>query len=345
MTTTPPAERDWSRDFDHTDPAYAERAPEIWDELRSVCPVAHSNRFGGTWLPTRHEDVAAIAYDTEHFSSCGVIVAPMDPPLDLAPAGYAPPITSDPPFHDQARRLLLPAFAPKPIAALEPTTTELCRRLLDEIEADATDTIDAVERYTRHIPVQVIAAMLGVPASDGDRFRVFIHRILERPGQAGPVEPEDTLGHYVGAMIAEHREHPRDDLIGFLIDAEIDREPLSDDQYAKRRKLWAGLVVTGYGLALGGLGALYGGIAIRKKGTDALSSEPAAAPGNARQDALRQVNIGTGLLIGAAAGATLGLVLGVFANAKLKSLKSRQGASIGPSLYPGGGGIAAQVRF
>lgn len=229
MTTTPPAERDWSRDFDHTDPAYAERAPEIWDELRSVCPVAHSNRFGGTWLPTRHEDVAAIAYDTEHFSSCGVIVAPMEPPLDLAPAGYAPPITSDPPFHDHARRLLLPAFAPKPIAALEPTTTELCRRLLDEIEADATDTIDAVERYTRHIPVQVIAAMLGVPASDGDRFRVFIHRILERPGQAGPVEPEDTLGHYVGAMIAEHREHPRDDLIGFLIDAEIDGEPLSDD--------------------------------------------------------------------------------------------------------------------
>lgn len=119
-------------------------------------------------------------------------------------------------------------------------------------------------------------------------------------------------------------------------------QPLPDDQYSKRRKLWAGLVVTGYGLALGGLGALYGGIAIRKKGTDAL---PGSTPGESRQDALRQVNIGTGLLIGAAVGASVGLVLGVFANAKLKNLKNKQGLAVGPSLYPGGGGVAAQVRF
>lgn len=119
-------------------------------------------------------------------------------------------------------------------------------------------------------------------------------------------------------------------------------QPLPDDQYSKRRKLWAGLVVTGYGLALGGLGALYGGIALRKKGSDAL---PGSTPGESRQDALRQVNIGTGLLIGAAVGASVGLVLGVFANAKLKNLKNKQGLAVGPSLYPGGGGVAAQVRF
>ncbi len=120
---------------------------------------------------------------------------------------------------------------------------------------------------------------------------------------------------------------------------------LPDDEYSKKRKLWAGLTIAGYGLMLGGLGALYGGIAVRKKGSDALSTDPAAAPGSARQDALRQVSVGTGLLIGAAAGAGVGLVLAVFANAKLKSLKSRQGASIGPSIYPGGAGIAAKVRF
>jgi len=138
---------------------------------------------------------------------------------------------------------------------------------------------------------------------------------------------------------------PTDTGSGFTPSDTGGSEALPDDQYSRRRKLWAGLVVTGYGLALGGLGALYGGIAIRKKGTDALSSEPAAAPGSARQDALRQVNLGTGLLIGAAAGATVGLVLGVFANAKLKSLKNKQGVAIGPSFYPGGGGVAARVRF
>ena len=103
MTDSPTApERcpvsDWATDFDHTDPDYAARAPEIWGELRETCPVAHSDRFGGTWLPTRHEDVAAIAHDTEHFSSNGVIVSVFEPE-DTAPVGYAPPITSDPTFH------------------------------------------------------------------------------------------------------------------------------------------------------------------------------------------------------------------------------------------------------
>jgi len=67
--------------------------------------VAHSERFGGVWLPTRHADVATIAHDTEHFSSEGVIVAPWKPE-NLAPVGYAPPITPDPPFHATARRIL-----------------------------------------------------------------------------------------------------------------------------------------------------------------------------------------------------------------------------------------------
>src|SRR3712207_3070801 len=61
--------RDFTTDFDHTDPSWVADPFPIWDELRQKCPVAHSNRYGGVWLPTRHEDVAAIAYDTEHFTS------------------------------------------------------------------------------------------------------------------------------------------------------------------------------------------------------------------------------------------------------------------------------------
>jgi cytochrome P450 len=130
-TTRPPI-TDWATDFDHTHPDYAQNAPEIWAKLRGECPVAHTERFGGTWLPVRHADVAAIARDTEHFSSEGVIVNDFRP-VDLAPIGYAPPITSDPPFHMGARRLLLPAFAPKEIDKWESRARETCRELLDEI--------------------------------------------------------------------------------------------------------------------------------------------------------------------------------------------------------------------
>src|SRR4029453_16629203 len=112
---TRPAVSDSAEGFDHTDPEWVSDPYPIWDELRETCPVAHTQRYGGTWLPVRHEDVAAIAYDTEHFTSRSVGVSEIRPDeTDLpAPIGVAPPITSDPPFHQDARRLLLPAFGPK----------------------------------------------------------------------------------------------------------------------------------------------------------------------------------------------------------------------------------------
>ena len=218
---------DWATDFDHTHPDYAARAPEIWDELRDTCPVAHTDRFGGTWLPLRHDDVAAIAHDTEHFSSEGVIVN-FWKPEGLAPVGYAPPITSDPPFHQTARRLLLPAFSPKEINKWDPAARATCNELIDGMLAAGTEMVDAAEQYAQHIPVRVIAEMLGVPREDGDKFRLFIHRILENPGADMELEYEDTLDYYLSGIIEDHRENPRDDLIGFLLKSEMNGEPLSE---------------------------------------------------------------------------------------------------------------------
>ena len=106
MSSRPPV-TDWEHDFDHTDPQYVADPFPIWDELREQCPIAHSDRYGGTWLPVTHADVAAIAYDTDHFTSRSVVVSEIRPGDDdlPAPIGVAPPITSDPPFHMGARRL------------------------------------------------------------------------------------------------------------------------------------------------------------------------------------------------------------------------------------------------
>ena len=74
------------------------------------------------WIPITHDTVNEVAYDTENFTSRAVVVS-VGRPGDLAlpaPIGGAPPITSDPPFHNMARRLLLPAFAPKMIEPWEP---------------------------------------------------------------------------------------------------------------------------------------------------------------------------------------------------------------------------------
>jgi cytochrome P450 len=224
---------DWATDFDHTDPEWVADPYPIWDELRTRCPVAHSDRYGGTWLPVRHDDVAAVAYDTEHFTSRSVVVSEVRPgPDDLpAPIGLAPPITSDPPFHALARRLLLPAFAPKPIEALEPFTRELCIELLDATAGERQ--IDAAVDYAQHIPLRVIVRMLGFPQEDADLFRRFIRMVLEDVDQSAEerqaIVDEGELDAYIDARIAEHLADPQDDLTSFLLEAELDGNKLDPD--------------------------------------------------------------------------------------------------------------------
>ena len=87
--------------------------------------MAHSDRFGGTWLPTRHEDVAAIAYDTDNYTSRGVIVAP-NRPEEPPPLGPAPPITSDPPAHAEAQAPALAGVLTEGDRQLGRTPPETC---------------------------------------------------------------------------------------------------------------------------------------------------------------------------------------------------------------------------
>ncbi|MET0144689.1 MAG: cytochrome P450 [Ilumatobacteraceae bacterium] len=222
---------DWATDIDHVDPAYNPQAPEIWAELReSGCPVAHTDRYGGMWAPVTAERGRVGAYHPPHFTSRAVVVSTSTIEAE-APIGGAPPITSDPPFHSLARRLLLPPFTPKHIEPWEPDIRSLCRDRLDamgEITPGST-VVDAAEQYAQHIPVNVIARMLGFPTDDDALFRSFVHDILEGVNQA----PEDRqeafqrFDDYIDGQIERHRAEPGDDLTSYLLDVEMDGAKLS----------------------------------------------------------------------------------------------------------------------
>ena len=229
MATVKPAQN-WQTDWDHADPAYNQQAHQIWDELRQTCPVAHTDRYGGAWLPVRHEDISAIARDTDHFSSEGAVLAnkpPREEWISTAPICGAPPITSDPPFHADARRLLLPAFSPQVVAEWEPEIRRLCNELIDNLEG--LDVVDAAVQYAQNIPVYVIARMLGLPLEDSDYFRDTVHLVLEEIGaefgdrRAG----FEKLDAYLAVHVQDHIENPKDDLIWFLLNAKIYDQPLS----------------------------------------------------------------------------------------------------------------------
>ena len=160
---------DWVHDWDWLDDQWGVRAVGIWNEIREVCPVATTERYGRAFMPVTMDAVAQIAHDTEHFSSVWVSVARPD-----AVRPPAPPITSDPPEHQAHRRLLLPSFSPKAVAPLEPELRRFCRSLIAEL--DGAETADAAADYAQHIPVHAICLLLGTPEADAEIYRDWIYR-------------------------------------------------------------------------------------------------------------------------------------------------------------------------
>jgi cytochrome P450 len=273
MTNRHPPVGDFATDFDHTDPAWVTDPYPIWDDLRQRCPVAHSDRYGGAWLPVTHDLVSEVAYDHDHFTSRAVVVSEQRPgPDDLpAPIGLAPPITSDPPFHSIVRRMLLPAFTPTPIAALEPFTRDLCRDLL--AATDGRTSFDAAVEYAQHIPVRVIVRFLGFRQEDADMFRSIIRLVLEEV-DLPPDEREERfieVDAFMDAQIEDHIAHPRDDLTSFLLHAEIDGHKLPVEQVRGTMNL---LMIAGIDTTWSAIGASLWHLAQDAEDRHRLATEP-----------------------------------------------------------------------
>src|SRR4051812_9129982 len=266
---------DWGTDFSHLEPEWAADPYPIQDDLRSRCPIAHTERFGGGWLPTRYEDVAAIAYDTDAFSSRAIIMSNFRPPRDIAPIGGAPPISSDPPFHHDARKLLLPAFTKTTVTKLEPATREFCESLLDGFAG--RDVVDAAAEYAQHIPMRVIAHMLGFPQEDGERFARLVENTLEGVNLP-PEERMERMGElfeYIYERIREHIAQPREDLTSYLLDVELYGSKLDPSHVAGTIVL---LLIAGIDTTWSAIGASLWHLAGHPEDRRRLAAEPDLMP-------------------------------------------------------------------
>jgi cytochrome P450 len=228
MARTAPVS-DWASDFDVLDPHYVADPFGVWDDLRATCPIAHTARRGSTWLPTRYEDVTAIAHDIGHFSSLKVAVIPMgggDEGERQLEYGL-PPISSDPPLHTWTRRLLLPWFSHQRVESYVPLTRELCRGLLDGFAGSGH--ADAAVDYAQQIPVRVIARILGVSSEMSDDFTGWVRDVLEfADDEARRSLGAEQLLEYFQSQLELRRRRPGDDLLSELLGTEVDGAPLDD---------------------------------------------------------------------------------------------------------------------
>src|SRR5918996_163131 len=220
-------------DFDHHDDEFHADRHARWAELRRQCPVAHNPNYGGFWVVSGYDEVAAVSRDAETFSSRYVPGTDGDG-IDYVgiaglPRGTIPPqgiAEVEGPRHGAVRRVLNRFFAPPAIARMQPLMEATTTWFLDQrIESGR---IDLVLDLANPVPAILTMELVGLPHDSWPHYAdVFHGSVSYRPGSP---EHERALGH-VSAMLSElqgeidaRRREPRDDLLTQLVEMEVDTE-------------------------------------------------------------------------------------------------------------------------
>lgn len=206
-----------------------------YQAMRAGCPVAHSDKWGGSYMVAGYEDVRDLARDTERFTSRAIEVAG---PLEAAGGLYLPPLTSDPPDHKLHRDVLMPYFMPAKVAEMEPAIRAEAKRLVAGLAAKGGG--DVIEDFAQPLTLAVLTSILGVPS--GGQFSDWMVRMI-RVGpkdQAVRTEVVREIIAYIENLLEEREREGNTgtDLLSYLNRAEIDGQPLS-----RKHRIGAGFLV------------------------------------------------------------------------------------------------------
>jgi cytochrome P450 len=213
-------------EFDPTSMAFFEDPWDTYRWLRDEEPMYHHERLN-FWAVSRYDDCFEVHRDAATFSSTrGVTLDQLrSAAFGEAVADVGSLIMMDPPRHDRMRRLVSRAFTPRRVAAWEPVVARVVGQALDALAG--AEAFDAVVDFSGPFPVEIICEILGVPAADRQQIRHWTDATLERevgspfPTTAG-IEAAIAQGEYMLALVADRRRHPADDMIGHLLEAEVE---------------------------------------------------------------------------------------------------------------------------
>lgn len=209
----------------------------VWKRLRDERPLYYNERYDFYAL-SRFEDVYTASRNAADLTSGhGTVLNYM-----LEQKGFYKGILlfSDAPEHVWLRGLVHRLFTPRRIADLEARVTEVASRLLDA--QVGRESFDAVDDFGGVLPAVVMCSLLGLGEGSEDAIRRMFdagHHIDEDGPHSGPAiegvaEGEDyesygnpQLEQFVALTdfheaAAQRRVAPRDDVLSFLLHAEVD---------------------------------------------------------------------------------------------------------------------------
>jgi len=210
-----------------------EAEPIHWVDVPSGCGGFEDK---GYWIVTKHADVKEVSKRNDAFSSWqngAIPVWPKEMKFEQIELQRNVMLNMDAPHHTRLRKIISRGFTPRAIARLEEELAQRAQNIAKSAAAEGSG--DFVEQVSCELPLQAIAGLLGVPQDDRDKLFRWSNEMTggEDPEYADidPAQSSMELIVYAMAMADERGKNPTDDIVTTLIEADLDGEKLSDDEF------------------------------------------------------------------------------------------------------------------
>jgi cytochrome P450 len=219
---------DKTDDFDPLAPETFDSPHVVYGDLRSRCPVAHSNAWNGFWALMKYEDVKRAATKSKVFITSVQNVVPK-----VAFSGRRPPLHLDPPAHTPYRAALNRLFDERKLRQLEPRIRRHAGELLEPLIARGH--ADICGEFSSHLPVLVFAEWMNLPPDKVQMLRIVgrnYNVAVQSADDAVTKETSLQLYEIARELVAERKREPLDpeeDATSALLAARYDGEPLPDE--------------------------------------------------------------------------------------------------------------------
>ncbi|MFN8036349.1 MAG: cytochrome P450 [Acidimicrobiia bacterium] len=205
---------------------------ETYRRLRDEAP-AYWNRDLRFWVLSRFDDVLDGFRDHETYASSGGIALENRRPIGRRNQDFQPLLELDPPEHTSFRKLVARVFTPRRVAGMEAEVRSIVDGYLDEVIEHGE--CELVGDVTGPFPMDVISAVLGIPASDRAELRRFADQLLVREDGSMAMPPAafegiDALLRYFIADLPKRKAGEGQGLINDLVGLEVEGRQLTDEE-------------------------------------------------------------------------------------------------------------------
>ena len=202
--------------IDVNDPRFYDDPWDAYRWLRDHSRV-HWDAANDLWVVSRHEDVSLVSRNNARYSAAGGVRPAVAAPMSI--------ITMDDPEHTVQRRIVSKGFTPRKVADLADHIREVSRGIVGEIARRGE--VDFVPEFAMHVPLIVIAEMMGLDPAMRERLYAWSDDMMNGDGHSEPDDPAllaaaEAFGEYTTMcqeLINERRLIPKDDLISTLTSA------------------------------------------------------------------------------------------------------------------------------